>query len=49
MHIASNADASLNPHEPYCKIYGKPFQQTFKEMHIYNFHGYVLLSRKVWN
>jgi len=34
MHIATNADALLNAPEPYCKIYGRPFQQTFKGMHL---------------
>lgn len=34
MHIATNADAPLNAHEPCCKIYGRAFQQTFKEMQL---------------
>jgi hypothetical protein len=37
MHIALNADAPLNPYEPYCKIYGKPFWQTCKEIAFFKF------------
>jgi hypothetical protein len=46
VHVAFNADAPVNPHEPYCNVYGKPMSHTCKKKCIFKsimgmcyFHG----------